>query len=222
MSNEEILLNIFNRMLEAYGPRGWWPAQTRFEVILGTILTQNVSWKNVEIAVRRLKASGLLNPKAIIASDADELAKIIKSSRYYNQKAECLKGFCRHLDKKYGGSLDRLFQKDTELLRKELIGLKGIGEETADCILLYAGNKPSFVSDAYTSRFLRRFGLLDGNRSYRQIRSFFMANLPKDVYLYNEYHALIDHHCNRICKAEPLCEKCSIKKIDEICCLYKS
>jgi len=214
MENKEILLKIFNRMLEVYGPRKWWPAKTRFEVIVGAILTQNVSWKNVKLAINNLKASGLLSMEAMLAADNEEVASNIKSSRYYNQKAMRLKEFCRYLKERYGGCLDKMFKKDTESLRKELLSLKGIGKETADSILLYAGQKLSFVSDAYTKRFLERYGLMDGNPGYDRIRDFFTQNLPQDIYLYNEYHALIDHHCYSVCKAKPDCKSCSIKKIE--------
>ncbi|MGM0366601.1 MAG: endonuclease III domain-containing protein [Actinomycetota bacterium] len=221
MEDREILLKIFNRMLAAYGPRKWWPAKTRFEVMVGAILTQNVAWKNVEQAIGNLKDSGLLSMEAILSSDVKKIAENIKSSRYYNQKALRLKELCRYLKEKYGGCLDSMFKKDTGDLRKELLALKGIGKETADSILLYAGNKPSFVSDAYTKRFLDRYGLMDGNPGYDKIRDYFMHNLPEDIYIYNEYHALIDHHCYSVCKAKPDCSSCSIKEIErDICCQF--
>ncbi len=224
MENREILLKIFNHMLEAYGPRKWWPAKTRFEVIVGAILTQNVSWKNVRQAINKLRASGLLSVEAILSSDIKELSEQIKSSRYYNQKALRLKEFCFYLKEKYEGSLEKLFKNDTYYLREELLGLKGIGNETADSILLYAGNKPTFVSDAYTRRFLSRYGLMDKSPGYDKIRNFFMHNLPEDIYIYNEYHALIDHHCNSVCRAKPDCVKCSIKRIEPsiYCKFFKS
>ncbi len=215
MNHRHILLSIFERMLQVYGPRKWWPAKTRFEVIVGAILTQNVSWKNVQIAINKLQKNGLLNLESMLSAETGKVAENIRSSRYYNQKAWRLKGFCQHVKERYNGSLDALFNNDMEILREELLGLKGIGKETADSILLYAGQKPTFVSDAYTKRFLDRFGLMDGNAGYDQIRNYFMQNLPTDVYIYNEYHALIDHHCHRICKVQPDCSSCSMKIIGE-------
>lgn len=207
-------------MLAVYGPRKWWPAKTRFEVIVGAILTQNVSWKNVKLAISNLKKSGLLNLEAMLQADRQVIVELVRSSRYYNQKAERLQDFCRFIKQNYGGSLDRMFDQETEDLRLELLSLKGIGKETADSILLYAGRKPTFVSDAYTKRFLHRFGLLDGDPGYDEIRGYFMSGLPKDVYLYNEFHALIDHHSYLVCKAKPDCSQCQIKKAGSYYCLF--
>ncbi|MBN3039935.1 MAG: hypothetical protein JW867_02285 [Candidatus Omnitrophica bacterium] len=206
-----LLYQIFQELLEFYGPRKWWPARTRFEVITGAILVQNVSWRNAKIAIDNLKKAGLLNPKAIISARHNVIARQIKSSRFYNQKAKKLKAFCIYLLQNYNGSLNKMFLKNTQDLRDELLRLKGIGKETADSILLYAGGKLSFVSDAYTKRFLTRLGMLNGMKSYEEIRKYFMENIPPDVYVYNEFHALIDHHCHFICKSKPDCDKCFIK-----------
>ena len=150
-----------------------------------------------------------------------EVAERIISSRYYNQKAKKLKEFSLFLMNKYSGSLNKLFNKKMEDLREELLKIKGIGKETADCILLYAGKMPSFVSDAYTKRFLDRYGLLKGMKTYDEIRDFFMQNLPEDVYLYNEYHALIVHHSHAVCQSKPNCQNCPVRIIDEkIYCHY--
>ncbi len=214
MTDRSIQLKIFQKLLKHYGSRKWWPARTRFEVIVGAILVQNVSWKNAKTAVRNLQKSGLLSPKVIISAEHNEIADKIKCSRFYNQKAHKLKAFSRFLIEKYDGSLDKMFSSGTESLRKELLGINGIGKETADSILLYAGKKLSFVSDAYTERFLKRYGLLNGMKGYEEIRQFFMDNLPKDVSLYNEYHALIVHHSYAVCKAKPDCQQCALKAID--------
>lgn len=211
MSDKELLMGIFNRLLESYGPRKWWPATTRFEVIVGAILTQNVSWKNAKIAIDNLKKANLLSPKAIVSKKKEIIAKNIRTSRFYNQKTDKLKVFCKHLIKKYNGSLNKMFSHDAEYLRKELLELKGIGKETADCILLYAGKKLSFVSDAYTERFLKRFGLMHGHKVYDEIRTYFMTLIPRDVYVYNEFHALIVHHCYATCRATPECNICPIR-----------
>ena len=208
------LIAIYAGLFGSYGPRKWWPAKTRFEVIVGAILTQNVSWHNAKIAINNLKHAGLLSPESMLKAPLKGIACRIKSSRFYNQKAKKLKIFCRYLASRYGGSLDRMFSKDMDLLRKELLGLKGIGRETADCILLYAGRKPSFVVDAYTKRFLARYGLAKADAAYDEVRSFFMNNLPEDVPLFNEYHALVVHHSHFVCKSKPQCGICEIKDID--------
>lgn len=212
MMHKKKLLSIYRRLLEAYGPRKWWPARTRFEVIVGAILTQNVSWHNAKKAIDNLKRAGLLSPEAMLKAPQPRIAGLIKSSRFYNQKAMKLKAFCRHLSAGYGGSLDRMFRRDAPELRSELLGLKGIGRETADCILLYAGGKPSFVVDAYTKRFLSRLGLARSDDPYDDVRRLFMDNLPEDVPLYNEYHALIVHHSHFTCKTRPECGICKVRR----------
>lgn len=207
------LIAIYDGLLGSYGPRKWWPAKTRFEVIVGAILTQNVSWHNAKIAIDNLKRARLLSAGAILKAPLGSIAGRIKSSRFYNQKARKLKTFCRYLDSRYGGSLDKMFSRDPDLLRNELLDLKGIGKETADCILLYAGRKPSFVVDAYTKRFLARYGLAKLDISYDEARDFFMENLPGDVQLFNEYHALIVHHSHFVCRSKPQCDICRVKAV---------
>ena len=220
---KKTLLGIYNSLLNSYGERNWWPAKNRFEVIVGAVLVQNVSWSNAEKAVNNLKKYNLLNPPSIHKSSVKKLAPLIRSSRFYNQKAEKLKNFTDYLFSNYNGSLNKMFAVDTEKLRKELLDIKGIGRETADSILLYAGKKPSFVSDAYTKRFLERYGLLNGLSSYEEIRSLFMDNIPEDTYMYNEYHALIVHHGYAVCKSKPSCQICPVKKISKkIYCSHPS
>jgi endonuclease-3 related protein len=210
MKYKKKLLSIYDKLFEAYGPRHWWPAKTRFEVIVGAILTQNVSWHNAKVAIDNLKRAKLLSPASILKAPQRRIASLIKSSRFYNQKAGKLKAFSRYLVSEYGGSLDRMFAVDLDTLRGELLALKGIGRETADCILLYAGEKPSFVIDAYTKRFLARLGLGREDAPYDEVRGFFMANLPEDTQLYNEYHALIVHHCHFVCRSIPRCDVCMV------------
>lgn len=215
MNTRKPLMKIFKKLLKQHGSRKWWPAKTRFEVIVGAVLAQNVSWRNARKAVDNLKKHNLLSPKALLLAEHKEIADKIKTSRFYNQKAEKLKTFCAYLAEKHKCSLNKMFSTDAERLRQELLNLKGIGKETADSILLYAGKKLSFVSDAYTKRFLQRYGLLNGMTEYDEIRDFFMDSLPKDIYIYNEYHALIVHHCYETCKSKPNCVGCSIRVIDK-------
>jgi len=215
MNSKSIHLKIFKKLLDQHGPRNWWPAKTRFEVIVGAVLTQNVSWRNAKKAILNLKKTGLLSPGAIISASHKKIADKIRSSRFYNQKAHKLKAFSTFLIEEYDGSLDKMFNEEMKELRSQLLGIRGIGEETADCILLYAGKKLSFVSDAYTKRFLQRYGLLNDMKTYREIRKSFMESLPEDIYLYNEYHALIDHHGSGICQSKPDCQNCSVRVIDK-------
>lgn len=220
-NNKHLLLSIFNRLLKCYGPRKWWPAKTRFEVIVGAILTQNVTWKNAKQSIEALKNAGLLSPLAILKAKHDTIASKIKTSRYYNQKTLKLKNFCSYLVDSYNGSLNKLFSQDLDKLRSELLSIKGIGKETADSILLYAGKKLSFVSDAYTKRFLVRYGIMDEAAQYDDIRKLFMTNLSRDLYLYNEYHALIVHHGYLTCKSKPDCINCPVVKLnDKVYCKF--
>ncbi len=211
MNALELNLMLFNALFSYFGPQGWWPAKTRFEVIAGAILTQNVSWKNARESILNLQKDKMLSSRVLCAAAAGEIAGKIRPSRFYNQKALTLKIFCSYLEKEYGGSLDEMFRTETVILRKKLLELRGIGPETVDCILLYAGKKLSFVSDAYTKRFLDRCGIIKSG-SYEKIRGYFMDNLPKDIYIYNEFHALIDCHCGSVCRVKPLCFKCPVRK----------
>jgi endonuclease-3 related protein len=213
LKTAQALLKIFDSLLDHYGARRWWPAKTRFEVIVGAILVQNVSWKNAKIAVNGLKKAGLLTVDAIVFAKHEVIANTIRSARFYNQKTIKLKSFCKYLTDKYDGSLNKMFSRDADELRNELLNVSGIGRETADSILLYAGRKLSFVSDSYTKRFLTRYGLLGNMKTYEEIRDFFMSNLPKDVILYNEYHALIVHHCYATCKSDPSCHQCAVRSL---------
>lgn len=209
-----LLLKIFRKFLDYYGPRHWWPAKTRFEMMVGAILTQNVSWDNAQKAVNSLKNAGLLSPAAICSASQQTIADQIKSSRFYNQKARNVKALSSFIMCQYEGSLNKMFGSQSGISREQLLKIKGIGKETADCILLYAGGRPSFVSDAYTFRFLSRWGLGRGAKTYDEIRNFFMKNLPEDVYLFNEFHALIDRHGNMTCQSKPKCGGCPVKVME--------
>ena len=212
------LTDIYRRLLAAFGHRRWWPAQTREEVIIGAILTQNVTWKNAKTAIDNLRQHNLLTLKAIQKAGALEIATLIKPTRFYNQKAQRLKGFIDFLLFRYKGNLDALFSQDTSELRQELLNIKGLGEETVDSILLYAGRKPVFVIDAYTKRIFSRLGLTDERWSYHAYQQFFMERLVKDVKLYNDYHAQIVHlghvHCK---KHKPECTECPLNNLCRFC-----
>jgi endonuclease-3 related protein len=194
----------------------WWPARTPFEVIVGAILTQNTAWQNVEKAIANLRREHLLTPRAIESVSRQRLARLVRPSGYFRQKAKKLKAFVRFLRKEYGGSLARMFKTSTLELRERLLNVHGIGRETADSILLYAGGHPIFVVDAYTHRILGRHGLTPGNLNnkpdYEAVRSLFEINLPPDARLYNEFHALLVNVGKNWCRPrEPRCSACPLK-----------
>lgn len=204
------LLEIFDTLLGCYGPRYWWPAETPFEVCVGAILTQNTNWGNVEKAIANLKMAGLLSPEHVRDVSLEQLAELVRPAGYFNVKSARLKDFVKWLYSRHGGSLDALFAGDLAAVRVELLQVRGIGPETCDSMLLYAGHKPSFVVDAYTKRLFSRLDIISATASYDQVRDLFMANLPADVALYNEYHALIVEHCKDRCRTRPLCGECPL------------
>ena len=207
---KKILLHIYERLISRYGPQKWWPAEGTFEVIVGAILTQSAAWTNVEKAIRNLKASGKMSPGAIHQLPQEELAQIIRPSGYYNVKAKKLQAFVRWLEAQYSYDLKELFNIETSQLRKQLLGIFGIGEETADSIILYAANKPVFVIDAYTRRIIRHAGLAPRENSYAAYQTLFMGNLPADTELFNEYHALLVRLGKDVCKTRPMCDQCCL------------
>lgn len=214
--NKEItsmeLIDIFNMMLERFGKRFWWPGDSPLEIVIGCILTQNVTWKNVEEAIINLKKCNLIDTQAIISIPVEELGQLLKSTRYYMQKAINLKNFCIRLNEDFDGSLDNLFTMDTPKLRKYLLSLRGIGKETADSIILYAANKPIFVVDAYTKRIFSRLGYFNKDSTYDEVQDFFTENFSHDLYLYNEFHALIVCLGQNCCKnTKPLCSSCVLE-----------
>ena len=159
-----LLNEVYNRLLEHHGTQGWWPAESPFEVIVGAILTQSTAWVNVEKALASMRDKGCWSFEAIAALPTDELAEVIRSSGYFNAKARKLQAFSRHILENYGGDLDEMFTADVVGLRSELLSIHGIGEETADDIIVYAAGKPSFVMDSYTRRIVDRMGLTPEGR----------------------------------------------------------
>lgn len=208
------LMLIYQRLYDSFGPQRWWPGDSPFEVIVGAILTQNTSWENVEKAIARLKEDSLLTPDALRNIEESLLAGAIRSSGYYNIKAKRLKSFIAFLFGEYNGDLSLMFSEEVEPLKEKLLSVNGIGLETADSILLYAGCKPIFVIDAYTKRVFSRHNLVPVNASYHETQDIFMKNLPKDATLYNEYHALIVYLGKNYCKRKPNCLDCPISSSD--------
>lgn len=205
------LNNIYFLLLNHFGKQNWWPAETPFEVIVGAILTQNTSWKNVEKSINTLKEKNLLSPYALYNLSSNELALLIKSSGFYNVKAKRLKNFLNFF-KTYNFDINCL--KSADNIRELLLAIKGIGQETADSIILYALNKPVFVVDAYTKRILHRLGFIQSQKSdYDSVQSLFHNNIPNDADLFNEYHALIVETAKNYCRKKPFCTSCPLNHI---------
>jgi len=219
--------SVYQCLFDFFGEQDWWPVDTsyhrqhesdpRFEIIIGTILTQNTAWTNVETALGHLKSQHLLDIKNIAAMDSARLTALIQSSGYFNQKAARLQELSTYLLKTYQGDLSSLFNKKKDLLRQELLSLKGIGPETADSILLYAGNFPVFVVDAYTKRICQRIPFEMPIFSYDSVQQFFQQHLQKGktneqlVYLYQQYHALLVEQAKQFCKVKPKCDTCPLQ-----------
>ena len=209
----EALLDVYDRLYAAYGPQGWWPGGSSFEVVVGAILTQAAAWTNVEKAIDNLKTAGALSPQGILETPVDDLAGLVYPAGYYNAKARKLKAFVEMLFERHGGDLDRLFGLPLPELRRELLATHGIGPETADAVALYAAGRPCFVIDAYTRRVFGRLGLAPGRDDYALWQRMFEEALPPDAPLSNEYHALIDRHAKTFCRKEPLCVQCFLCEV---------
>ncbi len=204
------MMDAFDRMLRHFGPRGWWPGETPFEVMIGAILTQNTNWKNVERAIANLKSAGVLDPHAMLSLEPSILAELIRPAGYFRIKTGRLRSFLTYFVECYDGSVPRMAARPLDELRPELLAVKGIGPETADSILLYALKKPVFVIDAYTKRILSRHGLCSEDDGYSELQEFFMDRLCSDIPLYNEYHALIVEVGKKFCRTTPMCEGCPL------------
>ncbi len=206
------LLALFDQLQAEHGNLRWWPADTPFEVALGAILTQATAWRNVEKALDNLKAADAFTPEKIHAIPQDTLEELLRPSGYFRVKTKKVRAFVDHIVER---PFDVMFKQNVSELRKELLSIYGVGPETADSIILYAAEKPSFVVDTYTYRLFSRFGWVEGNFHYERLRALFMDNLPHDVVLFNEYHALIVRHGARVCKKTPVCEACCLQSMCE-------
>jgi endonuclease-3 related protein len=210
MDHREELLKIYKLLDGYFGDLNWWPAVNPFEVMVGAILTQNTAWTNVEIAIKALRKRRLLTPTALSRIPEDDLAEIIRASGYYHLKASRLKAFVRFFMDDYSGNVAAMKSERLPVLREKLLGVRGVGPETADSILLYACQKPIFVSDAYTRRIFLRHGLIDEAADYDGIQSLAMASLPNDVNLFNQFHALIVVAAKTFCGKRPECSDCPL------------
>ncbi len=222
-------LQLYKKLFARFGPQLWWPVtedgetrptykkrkklteQQKFEICVGAILTQNTDWKNVMKALQNLSKEEMLSCEKIANARQQTIAGLVKPSGYFNQKAKKLQAFCKYLKKNYSCSVNKLFAKPLPALGEELLLLHGIGQETADDMILYAAEKPSFVVDAYTMRFTERF-FAQPKISYVEVKRFFESRLPKNVQLFNEFHALLVEHGKRSCKKNPNCRECFLGK----------
>lgn len=202
---------IYKTLFKTFGPQYWWPGETPFEVAVGAILTQNTNWGNVEKAIDNLKSARALTAKTIHEMPANRLSALIRPAGYFNIKAKRLKAFISFLMKDYQGSMKKMKREDRYLLREKLLAVNGIGQETADSILLYALDKPIFVIDAYTRRVLSRHKIMEHDKSYEEFQKLFHSSLQEDMELFNEYHALFVKVGKTYCRTKPLCEECPIK-----------
>jgi len=209
-------LEIYKILLDAFGPQDWWPARSRFEVVVGAVLTQNTNWSNVCKAIENLEREGLLSFEKMVSVSIEELAYHIRPSGYYNIKAKRLHNLLDMVQENYEGEFDLLFAEDIETARESLISVKGVGPETADSIMLYAGKYPVFVVDAYTHRILVRHNLIDEEADYYTIQQEFVDQLPQETELFNEYHALLVQTGKQYCKKKnPLCNRCPLNRLFE-------
>lgn len=205
------LLDAYARLFAHYGPQHWWPAESPLEVLVGAVLVQNTAWRNVERAIENLREAGLLDARRLYLLPVAELAELIRPAGYYRVKAQRLRNLLQLVVERYDGSLDAMFADPPDVVRETLLGVRGIGPETADAILLYAGNVPKFVVDAYAHRILARHGWIEFEADYHAIQDFFEDRLPHEAPLYNEYHALLVRVGKDHCKSkEAKCDGCPL------------
>ncbi len=211
------LMEIYRLMFDRFGAQHWWPGESRFEIVLGAILTQNTNWTNVEKAIANVKAADAMCPEKLYRMDTETLALLIKPAGYFNLKASRLKNFLQWLFENYDGQIDALENLSVWDIREQLLGIKGIGPETADSIALYAYDKPVFVVDTYTCRIMVRHGLIEPEAGYEQVQEFMEASLPGEIELFNEYHALLVQVGKNYCKPKAKCDGCPLQSLPHTC-----
>ncbi len=205
----------YRRLLDAYGPQHWWPAETDFEVVVGALLMPQTAWANVERAIVNLRDAGLLDPHRLASASVAAIRRHVRVAGLYAVKPVRLKAFCRHLVDRADGDLRAYFDRPTESVRADLLAQAGVGPETADSILLYAGRHPVFVVDAYTVRIATRIGLLAADE-YGEVQRFFERHVPRDVSRYQEYHALLVAHAKSLCRPRPRCGACPLRSLCDL------
>jgi len=204
---------VYRKLLEHYGPQDWWPGDSPVEILIGAVLTQNTSWKNVEKAIANLRDARLIHLKRLDRIAVEDLAEIIRPSGYFRLKAKRLKNLVAHIMAVYQGDLASLFALPVEEARTSLLSVNGVGPETADSILLYAGDRLAFVVDTYTARIFKRHAWIDQKADYHQLQALLTSQVPADVSVYNEYHALIVRAGNEFCRKQPNCSACPLKSM---------
>lgn len=202
--------SLVKKLEDAYGVAEWWPSESPFEIAVGAILTQRTSWRNVQIAIGNLKSSGMMNPVAVCESDEDDLHEAVRPSGFYRQKSRYLRAMSSHLLERYGGDIGRMRARPLGELRSELLSIEGIGRETADTIMLYALELPSFVVDSYSFRLLDRLGIYSG-RDYGHVKAMFEGALGLDSRRLSSAHAAVVTHCKEHCMVRPRCDGCPVK-----------
>ncbi|MBN1828811.1 MAG: endonuclease III domain-containing protein [Deltaproteobacteria bacterium] len=208
---EEKIRELHQLMEERYGNLKWWPADTAFEMAVGAILTQNTKWQNVEKAIKILKKRGLMKPEALWQAGEEEIEQAIRPAGCYRIKSNRLRNFIEFIMEGYGGSLEKLFNEELKIARKQILSVSGIGNETADCILLYGGNLPVFVVDGYTRRILERHNIISGEKPYEEIQEIFKKALPKNATLFKNYHALFVRTGKDHCRSRARCDGCPLE-----------
>lgn len=214
MSVKALLTEIYQRLSQRFGKQHWWPARTQFEIIVGAILTQRTTWRNVDLAMRGLKNAGLLDIHRLAKAPINRVQALVRPVGFYRQKAKRIINASHHIVDNYNGSLARLFAKPTPALRRELLSLDGVGEETADSILLYAANRLVFPVDEYTRRIFGRMGIIKARR-YDQLQAFFHKHLPGDLGVYKEMRALVVRLGKEHCRTMPKCKACPVVDLCE-------
>ncbi len=216
------LPGIYNTLLEYFGKRNWWKAESGFEIMIGSILVQNTHWSNAEKGIRNIRRSCLLDPERLYQMPLEKLRDLIKPAGLYNQKARRIRAFLEYYKTIYNFKIDEMTKQDSQILRIELLEIYGIGEETADSILLYALNKPYFVVDKYTRRIFFRIGLIEEKIKYNELSAYFMQNLPGDLTVYKGFHKLIIYHGREFCRSSaPRCGICILRSRCEYFALKK-
>ena len=209
-----MLTDVYQNLFDFFGPQHWWPGETPFEVMTGAVLTQNTNWQNVERAIHNLREADLLDPHALHDVPAEELEELIRPAGYFRVKARRLHSLLDFIIERFDGDLDAMFATSLPELRERLLEVNGIGPETADSILLYAGGLPSFVVDAYTHRVFSRHGWIDFEADYHQIQDHVEGELPREVPVYNEFHALLVRLGKDFCrKTKPKCDECPLREL---------
>ena len=211
-----IVRQVYDLLYERYGPQGWWPAETKLEVVLGAILVQSTAWGNAARALDAIREAGALDVAALARLSEGEIGELVRSSGFYTVKGRRVRALVEYVMERYGGDLDAMLSQDAAELRRELLGIHGIGEETADCIVLYAAGKPTFVIDEYTRRIVGRLGVGPmGQRKYADYQRVFEEALESDAGVFGEFHALLIALGKDVCRKSPLCLGCALKQVCE-------